>query len=106
MKPAAIDFAQFESTAQQKPIPVDVPGWEGVFVRAVTLGEYERGIKDSENDPDGNLRRAFARVVCHEDGTLWFDVSDAKHMELIARQPMWLIMRVLTAADEALKPPN
>lgn len=64
------------ATADPQPMPLDVPGWPGVHLRPLRVGDVD-SIAPSQGEAFRTARN-LARMLCAPDGTLLFDpTSDA-----------------------------
>ena len=94
------------SVVSVKPHPVDVPGWGTVYVRALSVEDFEAQVNEQlQPVPEGTAarRRAavrkVARSLCDAHGARIFDPDSETDLNELARQPWLLIKRVLTAID-------
>lgn len=94
-------IAAMQSTAGEKPSPVEVKGWGTVYVRSLTVAEVEEHAEDTKDKKDKNrIARAAARVICDESGKRLFDPDNESDVKLIASQRWSLLRKVLSATDE------
>lgn len=97
-------FKAMDKTAAVKPRPVSIPGWPQLYVRALTVGEVEdRPDRPKEsNAPDKNrvICRGVAEVLCNEKGVRVFDANNPAHIEKLAKQPFFLLQKILDEVSQ------
>jgi hypothetical protein len=99
-------IAAMQSTADEKPRPVEVPGWGKVFVRSLTVAEADAGDEQQMEQDKKNRRRlarGAARVLCDEKGNRLFDPENDADVDMLAKQP-WKLLRNILADPEDSKP--
>jgi hypothetical protein len=90
-------IGRMEVTAAAKPLPVEVPGWGTVHVRALTVAEADEAAQDAEakDKTNAGLAKGAARVICDPEGQRIFDPASADDLAIISRQPWPLLAKVL-----------
>lgn len=91
-----------------KPVPVTVPGWGDIFVRAQTVEEVdalEGEPSESKADDEAalpkhtRLARSACAVICDADGKRLLNPSNPEHVALVGKQPWPLLRMVLAKAN-------
>jgi hypothetical protein len=100
MTPAELR-AQVLATANPQPMPVlGVPGWAGVHIRPLLVGEVE-AIKPIDGDAY-RVARGLARVLCTADGALLFDATsddDLRHINGLPASVLGPLNRVAESVN-------
>lgn len=95
-------MAAMNATADEKPRPVEVPGWGTVYVKPLTVEEADVDEEELESDKKSRSRlaRGAAKLMCDENGKRIFDPENASHIALLKKQP-WSLLRKIVADPEA-----
>lgn len=88
------------ATATVAPKAVDTKEWGTVHVRAITVAELEDQSEDTADWKNKRrIARGAARVICDQAGGRVFDPDDQDDVDLIARQPWFLLKQVIDTAE-------
>lgn len=100
-------MAAMNATADEKPRPVEVPGWGTVYVKSLTVEEADIDEDEMEVDKKNRARiaRGAAKLLCDEKGKRILDPNNPDHIALLKRQP-WSLLRKIVAEPEAAAPGN
>lgn len=99
-------LAAMQAAAKVKPTPVTVPRWGVVHVRPRTVEEVDAGVdreakaqeEDAGKSRHWRMARAAAHVLCDEKGNRLLDALSDADVEQLARQPYYILRKVLNAA--------
>lgn len=105
-------IAAMQATAAVRPLPVVVPGWGTVYVRALTVADVEEQAGDGAPAAEADvpttppadrhrIARSVARLLCDAEGARLFNPADEADVALIAAQP-WALLRGILAKANAL----
>jgi hypothetical protein len=93
-------IAAMRQTAAFKPKAVQVDGWGTVYVRALTVAEFDEQVQQAASGTEKDrLAKGAARILCDETGARLFDPSSPDDVALLAAQP-WPLLRQLNKAFE------
>src|SRR5688500_18309200 len=94
-------LAAMEATANEKPRPVDIPGWGTVYVKSLTVEEADIDEDQLEDDKKNRARvaRGAAKLICDENGNRLLDPNNPYHSRLLKKQP-WSLLRKIIAEPE------
>jgi len=93
-------IAAMKQTAAFKPKPVEIEGWGTVYVRALTVAEFDEQVQQAANGGEKQrIAKGAARILCDENGNRVFDPENVDDVALLASQP-WSTLRKLSAAFE------
>lgn len=99
-------IAAMQITAAEKPTLVEVTGWGKMYVRSLTVEEFENNAEEPET-PEGQsknrIARGAARVICDEQGNRIFNPDNPDDVKLLSKQPWKLLRQVVGALDEKVK---
>ena len=88
------------AVAQEKPRPIDVPGLGRVFIKSMTVEEYEI-VNSTEQEPIGgdvrSLSRGLCRILSDEQGDRVLREDNPEDMALLAKLPRKVMTEILTA---------
>lgn len=101
-------IASILKRSSPKPIPVEYDGQAG-FVRVMTAYDADLTKKKLEavkQDDGCETGRLLAMLLCDEEGTLLFDVTDADAVLKLAKLPPDLQMAFLNASKKSNEAPK
>jgi hypothetical protein len=98
-------LAAMEATANEKPRPVEIPGWGTVYVKSLTVEEADIDEDQLEDDKKNRARvaRGAAKLICDENGNRLLDPNNPDHIRLLKKQPWSLLRKIIAEPEDAPK---